>query len=310
MTTDSNRPTVVVGFDDSPESQAALHWAATEAKARGALLRVVTAWDPSPVTPWNLPDVAQWRAGARTQAQRAAAIAREAVGGGLDVEAVAIEGAPGPVLVEESQTADLLVLGSAGHVGLAGLMAGSVSRHCLHRTACPLVVLGPNANAEPTRRLVLSSTLDPDGEAYDWVAGWLERRAVPIYVVASFDITAGLAALAVTTAKHGIRAAIKDQNDRWIASLRQVIEGRTVVPVEITSSVAEGNAQAVLDIHTGPGDLLVVPGGCEHFVPIAHGTCPIAVVPPPRAQRVTVLAARPEPTVSALQVATAPTGVR
>ncbi len=54
MTTATRRPTVTVGFDDTPEAHAAVHWAAAEAKARGAVLRIVTAWDPSPVTPWNL----------------------------------------------------------------------------------------------------------------------------------------------------------------------------------------------------------------------------------------------------------------
>ena len=41
-----SRP-VVVGVDGSRESEAALQFAAEEAKMRGALLRIVCAWEPS-----------------------------------------------------------------------------------------------------------------------------------------------------------------------------------------------------------------------------------------------------------------------
>jgi nucleotide-binding universal stress UspA family protein len=283
--------TVVVGFDDSPQSHAALHWAAAEAKSRGAHLRIVNAWDPSPVTPWNIPVVAEWREQAEIDAGNAAEAARQAVGGGLDVEALAVEGPPSRVLAAESADADLLVVGSSGHVGFAGLLSGSVSRHLLHRTACPLVVLGPNAKSDPTRRLVLSPTLDPEGETFDWVARWVERRAVPLYVVASFDITSGLADLQLDDAQKDIRGAVYEQTRRWVASLEDVVRQRAVIPLEIDQAVIEGPARQVLDQVTEPGDLLVVPAGCEHFVPVSRGECPIAVVPPTRRVRVT----EPEP---------------
>jgi len=38
MSTDPVRPTIVAGFDGTPQSHAAIHWAAAEAKSRGALL--------------------------------------------------------------------------------------------------------------------------------------------------------------------------------------------------------------------------------------------------------------------------------
>jgi nucleotide-binding universal stress UspA family protein len=38
---------VVVGVDGSRDSEAALRFAADEAKLRGALLRIVCAWEPS-----------------------------------------------------------------------------------------------------------------------------------------------------------------------------------------------------------------------------------------------------------------------
>jgi nucleotide-binding universal stress UspA family protein len=309
MSTEPVRQTIVAGFDDTPQSHSAIHWAAGEAKSRGALLRIITAWDPSPVTSWNLPQLAEWRKEARTRAEWAASSARHVVGGGLDVEALAIEGSPGRVLADESRCADLVVLGSAGHIGLAGLLAGSVSRHLLHRTACPLVVLGPNATPDPTRRLVLSPTLDPDGETYDWVARWVERRAVPLYVVASFEITAGIADLTLNAAYRDVRAAVREQNDEWIASLQRAIEHRAVVRIEVTSSVIEGMARDVLERETQAGDLLVVPAGCEHYVPLARGECPVAVVPAVR-RRAKQTAPAPEQAIATSRVATAPSAVR
>jgi nucleotide-binding universal stress UspA family protein len=283
----TGRETIVVGFDQSPESHAAVHWGAAEAKVRGAQLRIVTAWDPRPVTPWNLPDLAAWREQASSDAEAAASSARAAVGGGLDVEAVAIEGTAGRVLVDQSQFADLLVIGSAGHVGLAGLMAGSVSRHCLHRAACPLIVLGPKARADQTSRLVLSSTLDPDRETYDWVGAWVQRRALPIYVIASIDRTASPADLTVSPRYRDVWAAAEAENEQWIASLQRLVDVRASIPVEITGAVIEGPSASVLEWHTEPGDLLVVPAGSEHYVPVASGPCPIAVVPPPRREPAT-----------------------
>jgi nucleotide-binding universal stress UspA family protein len=309
MSTEPVRPTIVVGFDGTPQGHAALHWAAAEAKSEGARLRIVIAWDPSPLTPWNLPVVAEWREQAQADAHQAAEAARDAVGGGLDVEALAIEGQPGTVLASESSCADLMVVGSAGHVGLAGLLSGSVSRHLLHRTACPLVVLGPRAQADPTRRLVLSSTLDPDGETFEWVARWVERRAVPLYVVASFDITAELADLTLWPANHDIRAAVSEQNERWVASLRNVVAERAAVPLEIDRAVVEGPARSVLDRLSEPGDLLVVPAGCEHEIPVARAECPIAVVPVVR-QRAKAAAREPAQETATSAVATATSAVR
>ena len=63
------------------------------------------------------------------------------MGDKVEVISVVVEGAAGAVLVAESQDAELLVVGSRGHGGFAGLLLGSVSQQCAHHAACPVVII-------------------------------------------------------------------------------------------------------------------------------------------------------------------------
>jgi nucleotide-binding universal stress UspA family protein len=258
-----------------------VRWAAAEAVARDGRLRIVTAWDPSPINPWSLPYAEEWRSQARQAADvesaRAHAITHELV----ETEAVAIEGSAGEVMVAESHRADLLVVGSAGHIGLTGFLSGSVSRQCLRRASCPVVVLGPEARPDAVRRLVLSSTLDPDGETFAWVDEWLTRNPVPVHVIASFDFTAELPDLQLSDVQRHVRHSVREQNDAWVARLCDLVAGRS----KVTQELLEGMAIDVLTARTQAGDLIVVPAGSEHSVPLAHGVCPIAMTPSPRHAR-------------------------
>ena len=59
----------------------------------------------------------------------------------LDVELSAVHGAPAEVLLQAAQGATELVVGSRGHGDVAGLLLGSVSRHCSHHAPCPVVIV-------------------------------------------------------------------------------------------------------------------------------------------------------------------------
>jgi nucleotide-binding universal stress UspA family protein len=269
---------VTVGYDGSETAAAAVRWAAAEAVARRGRLRIVTAWDPSPISPWSLPHAEEWRSQARQAADQEANNAHAITHDLVETEAVAVEGAAGQVLVNESHRADLLVVSSAGHIGLAGFLSGSVSRQCLRRASSPVVVLGPEARPDPVQRLVLSSTLDPDRETFAWVDDWLGYHPVPIHVIASFDFTAEVPELQLSDVQRQVRSSVREQNDHWVARLRDVVAGRA----EVSKELLEGQTLDVLRACSQAGDLIVVPSGSEHSVPLADGTSPIAMTPSPR----------------------------
>lgn len=59
----------------------------------------------------------------------------------FDVETRAVEGQAARVLLDASQDADLLVVGSRGLGGFRELLLGSVSQQCAHHATCPVVIV-------------------------------------------------------------------------------------------------------------------------------------------------------------------------
>jgi nucleotide-binding universal stress UspA family protein len=135
--------TILVGVDGSFGSRKALNWAAAEAAEHDADLIVLRVWEhalPAPVgspPPGNVPDT-----GAEVADELVQVIKEEL---GEDPPVVAQpkvkHGRPAEVLIEESAAADLLVVGTRGRGGFAGLVLGSVSQHVAAYAQCPVTVV-------------------------------------------------------------------------------------------------------------------------------------------------------------------------
>jgi nucleotide-binding universal stress UspA family protein len=145
---------IVVGVDHSAGARSALRFALEEARLRQTTLRVVHAWQfeyagaNEGLFPGPMAEFEDFRQGAE------AALAETLKKVVSDADAVTIErrveqGAPAGVLVEESRTADLLVVGSRGHGGFAQLLLGSVSQQCAQHAFCPVVIVRGTAKKEP-----------------------------------------------------------------------------------------------------------------------------------------------------------------
>jgi nucleotide-binding universal stress UspA family protein len=136
---------IVVGIDGSEASDRALWWAAEESRLRGLPLLVVTCWTfpalvaPVPFQPPINADVLMGEAQAVSKATVERVLGRDA--DTLDWESVVVEGPPSLRLVELSRTAAMVVVGSRGRGGFAGLLLGSVSQHLAEHAACPVAVL-------------------------------------------------------------------------------------------------------------------------------------------------------------------------
>lgn len=134
---------VAVAFDDSDHARAALAWAASVSAERGLPMRVVSVWER---IGWNAgPHVADPRLTDDEQAlaQLRAAV-REVIGDAADAATFRPVHASSDVaehLIEASDGASMLVMGSRGRGGFTGLLLGSVSQRCLESSPIPVAVL-------------------------------------------------------------------------------------------------------------------------------------------------------------------------
>jgi nucleotide-binding universal stress UspA family protein len=132
---------IVVGVDGSETSKAALRWAARMAPVVGGGLEAVIAWEYPTNFGWSL-GFGDWRPD--IDAAKALEATIDEVFGSerpQHLTATVQEGGAGRVLLAASADAELLVVGSRGHGGFAGLLLGSVSTVCAEHATCPVLVV-------------------------------------------------------------------------------------------------------------------------------------------------------------------------
>lgn len=135
---------VVVGVDGSPASATAIDFAATVADTEGCPLVAVHTWfDPLvDSVPEAFVDLDAITADERRVLSEQLA-GRSAIHPDLDVSMVVTRSRAVRELLDRARGARLLVVGTRGRGGFAGLLLGSVSRGLVHRAPCPVAVVPP-----------------------------------------------------------------------------------------------------------------------------------------------------------------------
>jgi nucleotide-binding universal stress UspA family protein len=146
--TAADKPRIVVGVDGSDGSKAALRWAAHLAVLTGARIDVVGVWEHA--ASFNMTALPEFEFPAadveRSLDETVAEVFGDRRPGDLRVKA--LEGSAVDTLATVSETALMLVVGSRGRGGFAGLLLGSVSSKVAGEARCPVLVVhgdGPPA---------------------------------------------------------------------------------------------------------------------------------------------------------------------
>jgi nucleotide-binding universal stress UspA family protein len=139
--TDQPMKHLVVGVDGSPNSDAALAWAARHV-APGGKITALTCRVPAPYALELVPPPPLPFSELKAVVDQAVARTVESVGD-VDAEIVSevVDGDPRMALRDAAEQADLLVIGSRGHRGAAYLLVGSVTTSLVHHPTVPTVVV-------------------------------------------------------------------------------------------------------------------------------------------------------------------------
>ncbi len=285
---------VVVGVDGSEQALRAVRLAAVEAARRHRALRVVHGfiW-PLLRVPVDAPAGGPPGAGLRNQAEElvtAAVAEAEATVPGLRVTGEIIDGEAAAVLLGESPTAALIVLGDRGLGGFAALVVGSVAVQVATHADCPVLVARGGDRA--------------DGPVVVGVDGSeVSRLAVEFAAEEAALRGADLVALhayhhPVSTGPGDMRPLVYDDSELRDEERRVLAESLAGLAerwpdVTVRPTTGRGKAARLLTDASRKAQLLVVGGhgrgglaglllgSVSHSV-LHHADCPVAVVRAPR----------------------------
>jgi nucleotide-binding universal stress UspA family protein len=140
---------IVVGTDGSDTANQAVRQAVDLARAVGAKLELVSAYEPVPAQRLSeerrqAPEDLQWAISPREDVdatlEAAAAIGREA---GVSVDVYPRQGDPADAILDiaEERAADLIIVGNKGMTGAKRFLLGSVPNKVSHHAPCSVLII-------------------------------------------------------------------------------------------------------------------------------------------------------------------------
>lgn len=285
------RGRIVAGVDASDSAHAAAHWAAQEALVRGRGLTLATAvLPPTTIGGLGIPPSLDFLDELTAEATARLKVLADELPGD-DIHVVVEIATPGALMIETSRSAHMLVLGSRGTGGFAGLLLGSVGSQVAAHSLCPVVVVRGLARTDATAVVVgIDGSANSEaalGAAFEWASfHGLELVVVHAWDVPAYDlieIPQGAVALPI--------AEIAEEEVRLTA---EVLAGhRDAFPDVIVREhlVRAPAAQALLDQSQNAAVLVVGTRGRGEFLSAVLGSVsnsllhraevPVLVVPLP-----------------------------
>ena len=269
---------IIAGYDGSAGSDEALHWAAREAWARGTALTICLTWPAA-----DLRQLGDWGAHDRAQQLGGEILARGVRLAGAfpdltDVRTMLAEGSPAQVLCQRSSTAEMVVVGSRGHGGLAESRLGSVSwQVASHGRGRIVVVRGQWRPVNQAPGPVLAG-IDGSPDALDALAFAFEEAAlrdVPLVALcALMDEPGRIGGARRMEEEFGRLMTSREKEHPEVTVLRQVSFGTP--RSALLKAAAE--AQMLVVGARGLGGLEGMSLGSVAGALVHHSPCPVAVV--------------------------------
>ncbi|MEV4377366.1 universal stress protein [Streptosporangium sp. NPDC049644] len=286
---------IIVGVDGSDSSLQAVTWAAREAALRNAPLRLVHvtlrwAYDVPLV-----PQPAHWGPAAESTARRLLRHASEqarAAAPTVTVDTEIADGATAEAIIAAAGTAQMIVVGSRGRGGFAGLLLGSVSRALADRSPRPVVVVG-EPRTEHGTEIAVGVTGRPGQEGtLEFAFHEATLRGLPLRMVHAWTHPAvrapgDMQPLVFDLEGVGQEEArlLAESIGGWRERFPDVPVVEQVVHEHPARALIDASASAELVVVGAPGPARILGSTVHALLPHAHA--PVAVVQqaPPHTRR-------------------------
>ncbi|WP_425864974.1 universal stress protein [Arthrobacter sp. TWP1-1] len=255
---------IVVGIDGSEQSNCALIWAAREAETRKVPLHLVTAYTV-PIFAASGLDGGYATVDDDVIRQGAEAVLRESAAKvshlNVQMDARVENGDAAGVLLELSETAELLVFGSRGRGGFIGRLLGSVSTALPAHAKCPTVTIPlkcaarlneGTAEAAKVEKVIVVGVDGSDQARYAVLvaAEQAERSGSSLHIICAVQpYTGTLAWMPAPVDREALFAEIQiqlDAGEKWLRShfpklpiKVELLEGSAVDALVTASETAE-----------------------------------------------------------------------
>lgn len=186
--------TILVAYDFSPHSEAALRSAVSIARASQGKVHLLHSCGlpTAAMLPYDVAIPIVVHDSIRTAAlERIEAVRRDAAAHGVPVTAEVTTMFPVEAVLAAAEKcgADLIVAGTRGLTGLKHAVLGSVAERIVRLAPCPVLTVRQSANGEVPKRIVVATDFsEPGDQAFRLGVDLAKQLGAQVHVVHAFDV--------------------------------------------------------------------------------------------------------------------------